>query len=182
MQEYKNRPLAFRTALDDEGVLAQELVLAQGGKIKDFPRSRRPLDKQAKSNGHGIIPLGTLSFPREGITNVWVEAVRPQTPAQLEAQLLAKCRDMELEYCYIIKSLPLPIAQRIYTADGHKENVFGLKLTGITNRALRDIIGAGDNYEITDNGHIVIPSLLLEELEFVPDTEEPDKPPFVPKP
>lgn len=179
---YKNKPLAFRGVFDDEGVVAQELTLAQGGKLKDLPRSRRPLDKKAQSNGHGFSPMATLSFPREATTNVWVEAVRPQTPQQLEEQLLAKCRDMELEYCYIIKSLPVPIAQRIYTADGHKENIFGLKLSGLTPRALRDIIGAGNNYEVADNNRMVTPSLLLEELELVPDTEEPEKPPFVPKP
>lgn len=179
---YKNRPLAFRGVFDDEGVVAQELTLAQGGKLKDLPRSRRPLDKKAKSNGHGFSPVASLSFPREDTTNVWVEAQRPLSPEQLEAQLLGKCRDMELEYCYIIKSLPVPIAQRIYTADGHKEDVFGLKLSALTPRTLRDIIGAGNNYEVTDVNRMVAPSLLLEELEFVPDTEEPEKPPFVPKP
>lgn len=179
---YKNRPLYFRGYFDDEGVPAQNITLVQNGKLKELPRSRRPLDKNAKSNGHAFASPATLSFPREKTTNVWVEALRPQTPEQLEQQLLAKCRDMEMEYCYIVKTLPEPVAERIYTSDGHKETVFGLRVSGVTTRALRDIIGAGNDYEVTGGGRFITPSLLVEELEFVPITDEPEKAPFVPKP
>ena len=183
LHEYNNQPLSFTGTLDDEGVPAQDLVLAQGGKIKELPRSRRPREKNARSNGHGFSSAATYSFPREDVTNVWVQAVDPQTAEQLEAQLLAKCREADLEYCYIIDALPTILnAQRLYTADGHKENVFGLILSPVTTRALRDIIAAGNDMEVTAGGKIVTPSLLLEELEFTPDTAEPEKQPFVPRP
>ena len=183
LRQYNNQPLYFTAYFDDEGVPAQELILAQGGKIKELPRSRRPLEKGAQSNGHGFSPDDTLSFPREGTTNVWVEAVQPQTPQALEEQLLAQCRALEMEYCLIVNDLPRPLgAWRIYSADGHKEPVFGLELTGLSTRALRDITGAGNDLEVTDEGRMVTPSLLLEELEFIPTNEEPDTPPFVPKP
>lgn len=179
---YKNRPLVFMGYFDDEGVPAQNLTLVQNGKLKELPRSRRPLEKNAQSNGHAFSSTATLGFPREKLTNIFVESLRPQTPEQLEQQLLAKCRDMEMDYCYIVRTLPEPVAQRIYTADGHKETIFGLRASGITTRALRDIIGAGDNYQVTNGGRIITPSLLVEELEFVPITDEPEKAPFVPKP
>ena len=128
-----------------------------------------------------------------------MEAQQPVSAEELEQQLLEKCKALELEYCYILPSFPtngaaIPAAQRVYTKDGHKETVYGLKLADLTPRALRDIMAAGNDPEILQTvlpssvkqtvptQSIITPSLLLEELELVPDDAKPDKPPFVSKP
>ncbi len=199
-RSFNGKPLGGFMPIDDEGVSAQELALISGGKLLELPRTSRPLDDKISSNGHARLTI--LSLPRERLTNVFAEAKKPQSAAKLEKTLLTKCRELELEFCYILDSFPikkdtarLTTAQRIYSKDGHKETVYGLKINNLTTRALRDIIAAGDDSEVsyfhlTEHDYppalpeqsVVAPSLLLEELELVPDEAKPDKPPFVKKP
>lgn len=194
-QEFNGTPLGGFMPVDDEGVAAQDLTLITGGKLRALPRSSRPATKGAQSNGHARLTQTTL--PRERLTNVFVEAKQPLSQAALEQQLLNKCRALELEYCYILPTYPadgttLPAARRIYTQDGRKETVYGLKLSDVTPRSLRDIIAAGDAPEVNSivmdrmpglpAQSIITPALLLEELELVPDDIKQDKPPFVRKP
>ncbi len=176
--------------VDDEGTWAQDLTLATGGILRDLPRSVRPAKKGDTSNGHGRV--SSAYFPREQISNLWVEAVNPLSQTELENKLLEKCRALELEYCYILHDNPLNnYMERIYTADGHKEPVDQLKYeSGFTARSLRDIVAAGDTPEVFPNsptvwlGHraIVTPALLVEEMELVPVQALPDKKPFLPMP
>ncbi len=185
--------------VDDEGVAPQELALVIGGKLRTLPRTSRPAEKGAKSNGHAR--MSPLSFPRERLTNVFVQAKHPLTTDQLEEQLVNQCRALELEYCYILPTFPagkdtssLLYATRVYSKDGHKETVYGLKLNNLTPRALRDIAAAGDEPQVVHSPvgpyedpnspeqSVVTPALLLTELELVPDDVKPDQKPFVKKP
>ncbi len=199
-KEFNGTPLGGFMPVDDEGVAAQELTLVSGGKLRTLPRSGRPVAKGDQSNGHAR--MTDLSLPREMLTNVFITAKNPVPADDLEKQLLAKCRALELEYCYILSAFPamkknqtdLLSAQKIYTADGHKETVYGLKLSDVTPRSLRDILAAGNDPDVTyiqplayggdfvPEQSVVTPSLLLEELELVPDDKKADKPPFVKKP
>lgn len=196
---FNGKALSGYLPVDDEGVTAQELPLVLGGKLRTLPRTSRPIEKGNKSNGHAF--LTQLSFPRERLTNVFVEAKHPYPHTQLEQQLLEKCRALELEYCYILPVFPakkdqtaLLYATRLYSQDGHKETVYGLKLNELTPRALRDIVAAGDDPHVVHSPvgpyenpnfptqSVVTPSLLIEEMELVPDDIKPDKKPFVKRP
>ena len=199
-KEFNGKPLGGFMPVDDEGVSAQTLQLVSGGKLRALPRSGRPVAKGDKSNGHAR--MTDMSLPREKVTNVFVTAKNPVAAEGLEKQLLEKCRALELEYCYILPVFPsmkknqtdVLAAERIYTADGRKETVYGLKISDLTPRSLRDIVAAGDDPEITyiqplayggdfvPEQSVVTPSLLLEELELVPDDKKADKSPFVKKP
>ena len=199
-KEFNGSPLGGFMPVDDEGVPAQTLELVSAGKLRALPRSGRPLAKGDKSNGHAR--LTDLSLPREKLTNVFVTAKNPVPAEELEKQLVEKCRALELEYCYILPAFApmkknqtdILAAEKIYTADGHKETVYGLKISDLTPRSLRDIVSAGNDPEITyiqplayggdfvPEQSVVVPSLLLEELELVPDGKKADKPPFVKKP
>lgn len=199
-KEFNGMPLGGFMPVDDEGVRAQTLQLVSGGKLYALPRSGRPVAKGDTSNGHAR--MTDRSLPREMLTNVFVTAKNPVPAADLEKQLLEKCRALELEYCYILPVFPsmnknqtdVVSAQKIYSADGRKETVYGLKLSDVTPRSLRDIVAAGNDAEITyiqplvyggdfvPEQSVVTPSLLLEELELVPDDKKADKPPFVKRP
>ena len=116
----------------------------------------------------------------------------------MEAKLLARCRELELDYCYILKEFPVSaswanstinIAERIYTKDGRREPVFGLKVSELSTRSLRDILAAGDDaelFDMTDAEYrpytLVVPSLVVDELELLPSDKKADRKPFVPKP
>jgi len=186
LREYKGEPLAGFMPVDDEGVAAQDLTLTSLGRLRALPLSRRPVKEGHQSNGHARTHLG--SYPREALTNVFVEAKNPLTPQALEEEFLAMCRDWELEYCYEVEELDNSIANRawrVYAEDGRKEPVFGLDLQHLSTRSLRDIAAAGDDARVFDflrSQSVVVPSLLLEEAEVLATETKPDRKPFVPKP
>ncbi|MBP5403499.1 MAG: hypothetical protein J6Y17_00225 [Elusimicrobiaceae bacterium] len=193
---YDGWPLGGFMPVDDEGVAAQTLQLTQNGKLVDLPRSSRPLEKGAHSNGHAR--LTPTSLPRERLTNLFVEARAPKTWEELQEELIQKCKELGLEYGYILYDFPtgddktLAWVQRLYV-DGKTEPVYGLQVNDLTPRALRDIRAAGDKAfvmhtapglfkEVLPTQSIISPALLLEELELSPDNKKADQKPFVPKP
>ena len=196
LREYRGVPLWGFKPVDDEGVLAQDLTVVSGGKLHELPLSRRPAQKGQTSNGHAHMSDYTL--PRESLSNVFVEPKTPLSQAEMEAKLLARCRELELDYCYILKEFPVSaswanstinIAERIYTKDGRREPVFGLKVSELSTRSLRDILAAGDDaelFDMTDAEYrpytLVVPSLVVDELELLPSDKKADRKPFVPKP
>lgn len=193
---YKGQPLQGFMPVDDEGVLAQELQLVQGGKLLTLPTVRSPIEGQKQSNGHARMSGET--YPRAALSNVFFEPKQPLGEQEMEEKLLQRCRDLELDYCYILPRFPalgggqgeLSFAWRIYSKDGHKEPVYGLRLTGVTTRSLRDILAAGDDVEVSYfvDGNtrvassVVAPSLVVDEIEILPTQRKPDRAPFVPLP
>lgn len=190
-REYQGKPLVFRP-VDDEGVPAQNLQLTSLGRLRVLPQTRRPLGEKHQSNGHARMDFYT--YPRESLTNTFVEPKTPLSEKELEEEFLAVCRDWELEYCYQIDAYNddngqlVNRAWRVYAEDGRKVPAFGLDLRNLYSRSLRDIVAAGDDKEVTyfqrayGPSTVVSPSLLLEEVEILPSDVKPDKPPFIEKP
>ena len=195
-REYNGVPLAGFMPVDDEGVQAQDLTVVSGGKLHQLPLSRRSASQRQPSNGHARMNGYTL--PREALTNVFVQAKAPLTQQEMEDKLLARCRELELDYCYILKEFPsgrrgtdnvVNVAERIYTKDGRREPVFGLKISELSTRSLRDILAAGDDARLSftqdpefRDYSLVVPSLLVDEIEILPSDKKADRKPFVPKP
>ena len=165
--------------VDFEGVPTQELVLVSNGRLQQLPLGQRPLDKKHVSNGHAF--CAEQAAPREGLVNVFVEAEHPLTDAQMEEALRARCAEMELEYCYI-QHAPGDF-ERVYTKDGRKERVVGMEQVNVSARSLRDIAAAGGRQELwVGQPNVVTPSLLVNEVELVPQDRKPGRKPFVAKP
>ncbi len=191
-RQYKGFPLAGFQPVDDEGVSAEELTVVSSGKLHQLPLSRRPVEPKQASNGHARMTINML--PREALSNVFVQPKKPLSEQELEAKLLERCRELELEYCYILKQFPslgetVNVAQKIYTKDGRKESVFGIKIDERTTRSLRDILAAGQDEKVFSaydyDGRtyaIITPSLLVDEIEILPDDKKADRAPFIPKP
>ena len=188
LRQFDGVPLFRFLPVDDEGVASQDLTLVQNGRVKDFPLSQRPLTKNHHSNGHGFID--TLHGPRERLTNVLVAPKDTWTDEQMEEKLRARCRELGLEYGYILhQAAPdsdLGI-ERLYTADGRKETVLNLKWDGnfFTQRDLRGVLAVGGTQKLTDNYPdlvIITPSVLMEEVELVPQEHQPQRKPFIAKP
>lgn len=191
LREYQGKPLVFMP-VDDEGVPSQNLQLTSQGRLRVLPQTRRPLGENHQSNGHARMNFYT--YPRESLTNTFVEPKMPLSEKELEEEFLAVCQDWELEYCYQIDVYEnindslVNRAWRVYAQDGRKVPAFGLDLRNLYSRSLRDIIAAGDDKEVIyfqrayGPSTIVSPSLLLEEIEILPSDVKPDKPPFIDKP
>lgn len=174
--------------VDAEGVTAQNLTLIQNGHVKEFPLTQRPLAKNHRSNGHAY--LERVYGPREGLTNVFVEPKEQVSDEQMEELLRQRCRELGLEYGYILHSAnpagDLGI-ERLYTADGRKETVLNLKWDGdfFTQRDLRGVLAVGGKAELVSNYAkmvLVTPSILMQEVELVPQEHKPHRKPFIPKP
>ena len=182
--------------IDDEGVEAKELKLVQSGKLLGLPGSRSPIAGQKRSNGHAR--FNSRTYPRAMLSNVFFTPKNPLSAEELEQKLLARCQELELEYCYIFPRFPvitggkgeLDFAWRIYTNDGRKEPVYGLRLEGVTTRSLRDVSAAADDMSVShfvDNRNqmpfsVIAPSVLVDEIEILPTQRKPDRKPFVPLP
>ncbi len=177
-REYQGFALAGFMPVDAEGVQAQELHLVENGKLKTLPTIRSLIKDQSRSNGHA---RSASAYPRANVTNVFFEPTSAVSPELLEEKLLQRCRELGLEYGYIFHSFPYVLAERIYTADGHKEAVYGIKLDGLTARSLRDIAAAGTDAQSINSGNIsvITPSILVDEIEMVPTQQKPDRAPFV---
>lgn len=189
-------PLGGFMPVDDEGVAAEELTLVDAGRLQQLPRTTRPFGDQTPSNGHAR--MTQRFFPREQLTNVQLQAQVSLPDNELEEKLLERCRELGLDYGYILYDLPanegtVSRAVRVYTTGNKREMVYGLRLANLTTRALRDIKAAGDQPEVlwmyTDLASGGLPgqsissaALLVDEMEFLPTDKKPDKKPFVPKP
>ena len=92
--------------------------------------------------------------------------------------MLARCRELELEYCYIAHDDSL--FERIDMKSGKREFVLGLDMTYSAKRALRDILAAGDDFNL-ENG-VIVPSLLVDEVELEPKEMIPERKPLIPRP
>ncbi len=191
LREFASKPLTAFMPMDDEGVLAKDLQLVQAGKLLALPTVRNPISGQKQSNGRAR--MSGYILPRAMLSNVFFEPRETLTEKDLEEKLLARCRELELEYCYLFDHFPtlsrgngeLRFAERIYTADGRKEIVHGLRLSGVTVRSLRDILAAGDKPEafgFADNGlsvSVVSPAVVVDEIEILPTQRKPDRKPFI---
>ena len=195
--DFEGISLARFFPVDDEGVLTEDLTLVENGHVKELPLSQRPLTKNHRSNGHGFFDYDYLNVVvqslRERLTNVFVEPKEQLTDAQMEEKLLARCRELGLEYGYILHdglrqgSNALSV-ERIYTADGRKEAVLNLKWDGnfFTQRDLRSVLAVGGKSELVDDYWdmpvVVTPSILLSEVELVPKEHKPHRLPFISRP
>ncbi len=180
--------LARFKPVDSEGVAGQDLTLIANGHVQAFPLSQRPLDKKHHSNGHGFIE--GLYGPREKLTNVFIEPKEQLTDEQMEEKLLARCRELGLEYGYILYNADpagdLGI-ERIYTKDGRKETILDLTWDGnfFTQRDLRAVRAVGGEMQVAFNFGdevLIAPSVLMDEVELVPQEHKPHRAPFVSRP
>lgn len=187
-RSFEGVALRLFSPVDAEGVAAENLTLVENGFVKDFPLTQRPLTKHHRSNGHAR--LTHVYGPREGLTNVFVEPTQSWTDEQMEEKLLERCRELGLEYGYILHDAypdgELGI-ERIYTQDGRKETVLHLKWDGnfFTQRDLRNVLAVGGKRKLAFNdwrNTIVTPSILLQEAELVPQEHKPHQKPFVARP
>jgi len=177
LRTYEGIELRTFNAIDNEGVAAEDLTVVSNGKLQQLPLSQRPLDsaKEHKSNGHALLDN---EGGREDLSTVFLEADAPLTEDQLKEKLLVRCKELELPYCYIAEG---DFFRRVYTQDGHEEWVIGLREQDLSQRSLRDILAVGTDAKLLDRS-TVVPSLLVDEIELMPEGRQPPRQPFIAKP
>jgi TldD protein len=233
LKEFNGQPLLGSYDVDDEGVKAQRVELVENGSLKNLLMSRRPGPDFSASNGHARSAL--LSDTRPLASNLFLQSNGGLDQAALKKKFLDACRDDGHEWCLEVKSMDNPalssirqedfsdflggiaggvasgeriplVVYRVYVSDGHEEMVRGGHIEGLQLRAIRNILGIGDDETVfpymqntqggfagtalgafgSANGGIpstvVTPSLLLDEIEFRGFHGEPRRLPLVPAP
>ena len=188
LSSYNGTGLLGYFPVDMEGVAAQDITLVKNGKLTDLPFSRSLPATRKASNGHAR--MAEDKRPRAGITNLFITPERAFTPEELKQKLIARCKELDLEYGYRLESWPVLGEMRftrIYVKDGREEPVYGASVRNLTTRALRDILAAGtDETTFNDSGldarSVTVPSLLVDEVELRVSDEQPDRAPYVAKP
>jgi TldD protein len=207
----RGEPLWGNYAADDEGVPARSVSLIERGVLKTLLMSRSPRKELRQSNAHYRNGIGP------SIANLIVKTSRPQSRAKLIAfaEREAKKRGANTKV-YVVKRLssalgsmfslsgmgqwaqvmgdpPLPSGLRIlaveaYVVSGGKEQpVRGLNLEKLDLRALKDVLGVGDesyvyNHRTPAESAIVTPSLLIPNIDVKRHEADNPKPPSYPAP
>ena len=186
------------------------LELVKNGRLVSFYMGRAPVKEFASSNGHGRGFLNEFPTGRPG--NVFFSAApEKRVPREkLKAELLRLARENGLEYALLARRLDAEdqkkgdellagpvLLYKVKVADGSETLVGGAEWSGVTFRALRDILLVSDaeyvyNYYqpgpfLYNRGYVpatlVAPAgLLVQELELKPAEAKPDRQPYLPHP
>lgn len=207
VSSFQGTPLIGRYEVDDEGVPARKVQVVEKGKLVDILMSRAPVKERRASNGHGR--GGFWEFPSGRIGNFFIRSERSVPFPQLKEQLLKLCREVELEHGLIIRrmstegkrerdNLLAPPVQvyKVSVRDGSESPVRGLEFTGVSLRALRDVVAASNELYVYNffklgpvlrnrggvKASLIAPSILVQEMELKAIEKKPERLPYLPNP
>ncbi len=169
-KEFHGTLLIGGFAVDEEGVPAEEVSVAENGVLKELLMSRRPGPDSDKSNGHGR--AASLNDAKPTMSNLFFSSAETLFPADLKKKFLEECRSEKLPYCLIVRKMDNPtlsflhqedfsellasfgggagtgdrlplLVYKVYPEDGHEEIIRGSRIIGLNSRALRNIAGIG---------------------------------------
>jgi predicted Zn-dependent protease len=199
-------PLWGHFAADDEGVPARRVSLIERGILKTLLMSRAPRKEIRASNGHFRQGRGAA------IGNLIVKANQPLSRKRLlELAALESKKSGAGVRVYVVRRLGfrhvfgmeqsfdlgagegMPIEGGVAALDaaliedGKERPVRGLTLENIDLRALRDLLGAGDdayvlNHAAGGGASVIAPSLLIPNVDVKRHEADNPKPPSYPPP
>ncbi len=188
-------PYFGHTEVDDEGVPSKPISLVEKGVLKDFFRTRLPMQGFATSNGRAVVG------DSPGPTNLIVTTTEKTPLATMRQNLIDLCRQRGLAYGIVIRKLDFPLTgggagqvanplyiYRVYP-DGREQMIRGVRLRSVNARSLKDILLAGDDAATLDyveggsaDVTVVSPSILIDDLELEKATDTLPKLPIAPSP
>jgi hypothetical protein len=190
-------PFFGHTEVDNEGVPSLPVSLVEKGVLKDFLRTRLPMQGFTESNGRAL--AGNSPAP----TNLIITTTEKSPIADLRKHLMDLCKQRGLPYGVIVTKLDFPavgggggaqgVAAPLYVyrlyADGHEEMIRGVRLRNVDARSLKDIQLAGDDSATLDyveggtaDVTVVAPSVLVDDLELEKVGDTLPKLPIAPSP
>jgi TldD protein len=175
---------------DDEGVKSKRVNVVEKGTLKNFLMSRSPLENFAHSNGHGRATAGLSPVSRQ--SNLFVDAAKTKSSAELRQMLIKECQRQKKEYGYFFKSVvggftitdrytpnafnifPTEV-YRVYVDGRPDELVRGVDLIGTPLAMFAEIAAAGDTHGVftgfcgAESGYVPVsaisPSLFVRRIE-----------------
>jgi predicted Zn-dependent protease len=176
---------------DDEGVPARPVALIQGGVLKSYLTSRKPVVGAATSNGHGRAEGNADPMARMGVTIV--RSTRRVPFARLKEMLLAEVRRQGKPFGLIIRDITggstntasfgyqafkgTPrLVYRVDARTGAETLVRGVDMVGTPLTSINKIVATSDHTGVfngfcgAESGFVpvstVAPAVLLSEIEL----------------
>ncbi len=193
--KFENFRLIGDYKIDSQGVSAKPLTLIENGVLKTLLTTRSPSKEFKNSNGRARSSNGGAE-----ISNLFIQSKGGKNFAELKQQLIETCRAQNLKYGILFREIDLTfspagndlsvpiLAYKIYVDDGREELVRGADIFDLTVRELRQILAAGNDAFafniLLGNGHqgdgvpasIVVPSVLLDEIDLRKGTTSKERP------
>src|SRR6185312_15441846 len=182
--------------VDNEGVPSLPVTLVEKGVLKDFLRTRLPVQGFDESNGRAMMGNSPAFM-------ILVTATAEKSPlAEMKQKMIDLCKQRSLKYGVVIRQLDFPtgggafgggVAPPLYLyrlyADGHEEMIRGVRLRNVDARSLKDILLAGDDMTTLDyveggsaDVSVRAPSVLIDDLELEKVNDTLPKLPSTPSP
>jgi len=192
---------------DDQGVPAQRTVLVDGGVLRTFLLSRKPVKPFVRSNGHGRSQGSQPPVARMG--NLVVSSTRQVPMAELKRMLVAEARRQGKPYGLVIQDISggntntqsygyqafkgTPrLAYRIDVATGKEELVRGVELVGTPLSSVNRVVATSDEARVfngfcgAESGYVpvstVAPAALITEIELQRVVRANERSPILPAP
>ncbi len=200
-------PLNGHYRVDDEGVRATRAVLVEGGVLRGFLLSRRPVEGFERSNGHGR--SDGFQRPVGRMATLVVQGTDPVSPARLREMLLEEVRRQGKPYGLIIETIAggstntstygyqafkgMPrVAYRVDAETGDVTLVRGVEIVGTPLSSINKIVATSDRYGVfngycgAESGSVpvstVAPEMLFAEVELQRSQEAKERAPILPAP
>ncbi len=207
LREFEGIPLIGHYTVDDEGIPARRVQLVEKGILRDLPAGRSPTKENPRSNGHGRSAF--WEKPQARISNMIVWAEKTETLRAMKKDLLRRAAEFGLDHAYIARRMmtdevrradeflaPPALLYRVDVGTGKETLVRNARFSGVTLRALRDIVAASHRrhvynyYQLGANplaqgqtqASIVHPSILVAEIELKRTDAKPVKLPYIKHP
>ncbi len=207
MPAWDGTPLNGHYRVDDEGVRAARAVLVEGGVLRGFLLSRRPVEGFDHSNGHGR--SDGFQRPVGRMATLVVQGTAPVSPARLREMLLEEVRRQGKPYGLIIETIAggstntstygyqafkgVPrVAYRVDAETGEVTLVRGVEIVGTPLSSINKIVATSNRYGVfngycgAESGSVpvstVAPEMLFAEIELQRSQQAKERPPILPAP
>ena len=204
LREVGGKQLNGYYRFDEEGVAGQRALLVENGVLKSFLLSRKPVEGQPKSNGHGR-SQGTRK-PVARMANLIVESKKQLPDAELKRLLIAEAKRQGKPYGLLIKDITggntntssygyqafkgVPrMVYRVDVRDGKESLVRGVEIVGTPLTSINKVLATGKSPGVfngfcgAESGMVpvstVAPAALLQEIELQRVVEGKDRPPLL---
>lgn len=205
--DFEGTPLNGHYLYDDQGVAAQRAALIEGGVLKSYLLSRKPVEGFERSNGHGRAQ-GNRS-PVARMANLLVRSKKTVSPARLRQMLIAEAKKANKPYALLIKDMTggntntstygyqafkgVPrLVYRIDVETGEEELVRGVEIVGTPLASINKIVATSDEYGVfngfcgAESGYVpvaaIAPAALISEIELQRTARAKERPPILPPP
>ncbi len=188
--EYEGVPLTGSYVYDDQGVRAQDVLIAEEGVLKQFLMSRKPMKSFSSSNGHGRSAEGGSPVTRQ--SNLIIESSNGYSNQKLRELLIKECKKQDQPFGYFIDQVeggytttdryqpntinisPMMV-YKVFVDGRPDELVKGMNLTGTPLNVFSEIMAMGSEFGVfngycgAESGYIpvsaVSPGLLIKKME-----------------